>query len=81
MDTSVWLRLCILGILAASCRGIRQCLNGTTINVILLDDERSPWSLKFVKEEVLKAIETDSIINGNGIKTHQEIQHIDVCHI
>ncbi|XP_019938666.2 guanylyl cyclase C isoform X2 [Paralichthys olivaceus] len=40
-----------------------KCLNGTTINVILLDDEESPWSLKFVRGEILKAIETDSAIN------------------
>lgn len=63
--------MCALGILAPPCWGIRQCLDGVTINVILLDDEESPWSLKFVKGEILKATETDSAINaaqGNKIK-------------
>lgn len=60
------LQLCILGLFAASGWGIRQCLQGVTINVILLDDEDSPWSLKFVRGQILKAIETDSVINGNG---------------
>ncbi|XP_039990328.1 heat-stable enterotoxin receptor [Xiphias gladius] len=59
-----WLCLCALGILAPPCWGIRQCLDGVTINVILLDDEESPWSLKFVKGEILKATETDSAINA-----------------
>lgn len=67
-----WLTLCVLGILAAPCRGISPCLDGITINVILLDDEVSPWSLKFVKGEVLKAIETDKTIStteGNKIRS------------
>ncbi|XP_037611855.1 heat-stable enterotoxin receptor [Sebastes umbrosus] len=59
-----WLCLCFLGIVAAPCRGVRQCLAGITINVILLDDEESPWSLRYVKDEILKAIETDSTINA-----------------
>ncbi|XP_042364218.1 heat-stable enterotoxin receptor-like [Plectropomus leopardus] len=63
MGTGLWL-LCLLVILAASCRGIRQCLGGISINVILLHDEESPWSLKFVKREILKALETDSSINA-----------------
>lgn len=56
--------LCVLGILAAPCRGITHCLNGTTINVILLEDEMSPWSLKFVRRQILEAMETDSTINA-----------------
>lgn len=66
-----WLRLCVMGILAVPCRGIGQCLRGTTINVILLEDDQSPWSLKFVKGEILKAIETDKSISateGNKIQ-------------
>lgn len=43
--------------------GTKQCLNGIVINVILLDDEESPWSLKYVKGAILKAIEKDSAIN------------------
>lgn len=56
--------LCVLGILAAPCPGITQCLDGNTINVILLEDKVSPWSLNYVKKEILKAIETDSTINA-----------------
>ncbi|XP_022598101.1 heat-stable enterotoxin receptor-like [Seriola dumerili] len=64
-----WLCLCALGILAAPCRGIGRCLNGITMNVILLDDEESPWSLKFVRGEILEAIEIDSAINAaEGMK-------------
>uniref|UniRef100_UPI0037E8CC1A guanylyl cyclase C n=1 Tax=Semicossyphus pulcher TaxID=241346 RepID=UPI0037E8CC1A len=59
-----WLCLCVLGItIFAPCRGIKKCVDGITINVILLDDEVSPWSLKFVKGKILKAIETDASIN------------------
>uniref|UniRef100_A0A3B4X711 Guanylate cyclase n=1 Tax=Seriola lalandi dorsalis TaxID=1841481 RepID=A0A3B4X711_SERLL len=48
---------------------IGRCLNGITINVILLDDEESPWSLKFVRGEILEAIEIDSAINtAEGMK-------------
>lgn len=61
---SWWLRLCTLGILAAPCRGAGQCLNRITINVILLDDEESPWSLQYVAGQIQKAIETDSAINA-----------------
>ena len=64
-----WLCLCTLGIFAAPFRVMGQCPNGTTINVILLEDESSPWSLNFVKGLVLKAIATESAIHpGNGKK-------------
>lgn len=62
-----WLCLCTLGILAARVMG--QCPNGTTINVILLEDEVSPWSLNFVKEVVLKAIAKETASHpANGKK-------------
>lgn len=72
MGSGSWL-LClfIFGILVASCPGVGQCGSGITINVILLDDEDSPWSLQHVEGEILKAIEKDSAINaaqGNEIK-------------
>ncbi|XP_034000867.1 heat-stable enterotoxin receptor-like, partial [Trematomus bernacchii] len=57
-----WLCLCVLGFVAAQCRG--RCLNGIAINVILLEDEESPWSLRFVRGQIEKAIETDSSINA-----------------
>lgn len=62
MATWWWLRL--LAVVAAPCRGVEQCLEGVTINVILLEDEESPWSLRLVKDKILKAIETDSTINA-----------------
>lgn len=80
MGTVRWsLSLCVLGIVAAPCRGIDQCLDGITFNVILLDDEESPWSLKFVKEEILKAVETDKSIHateGNKIYITKELLYI-----
>uniref|UniRef100_A0A665UCY7 Guanylate cyclase n=1 Tax=Echeneis naucrates TaxID=173247 RepID=A0A665UCY7_ECHNA len=57
-----WLCLCAL-CLIAPCQGIRKCMNGITINVILLEDEESPWSLRFVKGVILDAIEIDSAVN------------------
>lgn len=69
-----WLCLCTLGIFAAPFRVMGQCPNGTTINVILLEDESSPWSLNFVKGLVLKAIATESAIHpGNGNKYNHKI--------
>uniref|UniRef100_A0AAQ4PED9 Guanylate cyclase n=1 Tax=Gasterosteus aculeatus aculeatus TaxID=481459 RepID=A0AAQ4PED9_GASAC len=59
-----WWWLCLLAVVAAPCRGVEQCLEGVTINVILLEDEESPWSLRLVKDKILKAIETDSTINA-----------------
>uniref|UniRef100_A0A8C4HNC2 Guanylate cyclase n=1 Tax=Dicentrarchus labrax TaxID=13489 RepID=A0A8C4HNC2_DICLA len=56
-----WLCFCVLGILAVPCQGIRP--EEITIDVILLDDEASPWSLKFVKGEIEKAMETVNTIN------------------
>ncbi|XP_029312186.1 heat-stable enterotoxin receptor [Cottoperca gobio] len=65
MGAGWWkLCLCVLRIVAAPCWGIRPCPEGATINVILLEDEESPWSLRFVRGEIQKAIETDSTINA-----------------
>ncbi|XP_028263500.1 heat-stable enterotoxin receptor-like [Parambassis ranga] len=57
---ALWLCLCTWVCVG----GTKQCLNGIVFNVILLDDEESPWSLKYVKGEILKAIEKDSAINA-----------------
>ncbi|XP_059179970.1 guanylyl cyclase C [Centropristis striata] len=59
-----WLCLGVVGILAASCQGVEEALENITINVILLEDEESPWSLEFVKREIKKAVELDSTINA-----------------
>lgn len=69
-----WLSLCLLGILAAPSGADRPCMHGFTINVILLDDDDSFWSLKYVKGEILKAIETDKALNPEG-KTQERCSH------
>ncbi|XP_061611732.1 guanylyl cyclase C isoform X3 [Phyllopteryx taeniolatus] len=62
MASSRWLLLLfIFETLMASHHGIRQCLRGVSMNVILLDDEESPWSLKFVRGQILKALESESV--------------------
>lgn len=69
-----WICFCVLWILTGPCRGIN--LDELTIDVILLDDEESPWSLKFVKDEILKAIELDQTVNaadGNTIRKHKDV--------
>ncbi|MEQ2311086.1 hypothetical protein AMECASPLE_016016, partial [Ameca splendens] len=61
---SWWLLLFTFGVIAASCRGNRHCMNGITINVILLEDDESPWSLKYMKKQILKAIADDTAIGS-----------------
>ncbi|KAK3559596.1 hypothetical protein QTP86_013563 [Hemibagrus guttatus] len=49
----------------------QSCLNGKYLmNVVLLQDGVSPWSMNFVKPEVMKAIETDAEINYSNGVTH-----------
>uniref|UniRef100_A0A671MAU4 Guanylate cyclase n=1 Tax=Sinocyclocheilus anshuiensis TaxID=1608454 RepID=A0A671MAU4_9TELE len=44
-----------------------SCFNGTLLmNVILLDDDVSPWSINFVKSVVLRAVGNDSEISEDG---------------
>lgn len=62
--SSWWLGLLVFGLLVVLCGGSRQCVSGVIINVILLEDQESPWSLKYVKREILEAIEEDSAINA-----------------
>ncbi|KAK2820861.1 hypothetical protein Q5P01_023820 [Channa striata] len=64
-----WLCTCALGILVAPCWATTPCPDGITLNVILLQDEESPWSLNLVQGEIQKAIEIDSAINADkGMK-------------
>ncbi|XP_028990788.1 guanylyl cyclase C isoform X2 [Betta splendens] len=63
-QSGCWLEFCILGIIAASFPSIASSQDEITINVILLQDEESPWSLNFVEGQILKAIEVDSAINA-----------------
>lgn len=36
---------------------IRSCTNRSLINVILMNDDESPWSMKFVRGKVEQAID------------------------
>ncbi|XP_056152809.1 guanylyl cyclase C [Lampris incognitus] len=56
--------LCVLVLVAGRCRAIKDCLDGIQINVIEMDDDEFPWSLKLVEHAVREAIEQDSLING-----------------
>lgn len=47
---------------AGQSSGIRECLDGIMMNVILLN--KSPWSMKYVKGAVLDAIAADAKINA-----------------
>lgn len=69
-----WLLLCTLGVLAASCRGDGHCLDGITINVILLEDMESPWSLMYVQRKILEAIKKDAAISMEEGKHEQKHQ-------
>lgn len=54
----------VLLMFAAWLPGVGSSRDEIPINVILLQDDESPWSLNFVQGQILKAIETDSAING-----------------
>ncbi|XP_038156958.1 heat-stable enterotoxin receptor [Cyprinodon tularosa] len=58
-----WLIVFTFWAFAALCRGNGQCGTGITINVILLEDEESPWSLKYVESEIEEAVLKDNNIN------------------
>uniref|UniRef100_A0A673JE74 Guanylate cyclase n=1 Tax=Sinocyclocheilus rhinocerous TaxID=307959 RepID=A0A673JE74_9TELE len=46
---------------SANCVLVRGCRNSSvTLNVVLLEDENSPWSLKFVKDAVEMAVEEEN---------------------
>lgn len=63
---SWWASVCVLALLAAPGGRAGPCTHGFAINVIMLDDEQSSWSLKYVKGEILKAIELDKALNAEG---------------
>ncbi|XP_051530664.1 guanylyl cyclase C [Myxocyprinus asiaticus] len=67
MDYSKWLFACLLWTLLNQSHLVSEsCFNGTfKMNVVLLDDDVSPWSINFVKPAVMRAIEYDSSINFN----------------
>uniref|UniRef100_A0A3B4Z9V0 Guanylate cyclase n=1 Tax=Stegastes partitus TaxID=144197 RepID=A0A3B4Z9V0_9TELE len=53
-------------LLMSPCEATKNCLDGTSISVILLEDGKSPWSMKFVKGEILKAIDMEPSVNSAG---------------
>ncbi|KAM6951130.1 guanylyl cyclase C [Aplochiton taeniatus] len=65
MDFRDWWTLFVtLTLVIDRCKGIQECLNRTMLNVVLLNDDISPWSMKFVKGAVEMAITLDAEING-----------------
>ncbi|CAL8283980.1 unnamed protein product [Merluccius merluccius] len=49
---------------------ITHCNNGSVINVILLNDDQAPWSMKFVEKKVTEAIELNSQLNADAGMSH-----------
>ncbi len=47
--------LCVSGFDVLRCRN-----SSVTLNVVLLEDENSPWSLKFVEDTVKMAVEEEN---------------------
>lgn len=80
-----WLDLCVLAALAAPFGDATQCMDGIDFNVILLDDENSPWGLQYVKGEVTKAIEEDKHVGEEeGTRPHVALRctlasHVLIC--
>uniref|UniRef100_A0A8C9VR60 Guanylate cyclase n=1 Tax=Scleropages formosus TaxID=113540 RepID=A0A8C9VR60_SCLFO len=78
-----WLSACAVLVVATQFLPVSPCLDGKyLLNVILMEDEGSPWSLSYVKGPVLRAVDTDAqlnleagidrnlTINFNGFKTN-----------
>ncbi|XP_017338107.1 guanylyl cyclase C isoform X1 [Ictalurus punctatus] len=63
-----WIFVCLWSLTS----GLNQsCLNGEYLmNVVLLQDDVSPWSLNFVQPAVMKAIKFDAEINYSNDVTH-----------
>ncbi|XP_030195984.1 heat-stable enterotoxin receptor [Gadus morhua] len=64
MDVRLCLIMSTLNLVFGDSQKIQHCKNGSLINVVLLNDNESPWSMKFVKGKVLEAIELNSQINA-----------------
>uniref|UniRef100_A0A8C9RX24 Guanylyl cyclase C n=1 Tax=Scleropages formosus TaxID=113540 RepID=A0A8C9RX24_SCLFO len=80
---NLWLSACAVLVVATQFLPVSPCLDGKyLLNVILMEDEGSPWSLSYVKGPVLRAVDTDAqlnleagidrnlTINFNGFKTN-----------
>ncbi|XP_073683864.1 guanylyl cyclase C [Garra rufa] len=79
MDYRIWLFACLSWTLLRQSYFMKEsCFNGTLLmNVILLDDDVSPWSINFVKPAVMRAAGSDSedevnrqlLVKFRGFKT------------
>ncbi|KAM4624528.1 guanylyl cyclase C [Polymixia lowei] len=65
-----WLWMFSLALVLDPCRGINRCQDEILINVVLLDDDESPWSMKFARGLIEEGIRRDSEINGLGVKNN-----------
>uniref|UniRef100_A0A8C8LV62 Guanylate cyclase n=1 Tax=Oncorhynchus tshawytscha TaxID=74940 RepID=A0A8C8LV62_ONCTS len=66
---SLW--VCWLVLIVGRCEATYPpCLDGIMMNVVLLDDDVSPWSMKFVRGAVERAIQHDAELTccPNGVK-------------
>ncbi|XP_023670189.1 guanylyl cyclase C [Paramormyrops kingsleyae] len=64
MRGGCWLRSCALLIVGLQCPVVTACLEGNyLINVILMEDLVSPWSIHLVQGPVERAIDTDEKLN------------------
>uniref|UniRef100_A0A8C7LIJ9 Guanylate cyclase n=1 Tax=Oncorhynchus kisutch TaxID=8019 RepID=A0A8C7LIJ9_ONCKI len=56
-----WVCVCWMVLIAGRCEAIYpHCLDGIMMNVVLLDDDISPWSMTFVRSAVESAIQLDA---------------------
>ncbi|XP_056308972.1 guanylyl cyclase C [Danio aesculapii] len=67
--------LCWVSLLGVSGFDVLSCKNSSvTLNVVLLEDENSPWSLKFVKDVVETAVEDQNKQNhAEGLDFHIKV--------
>ncbi|XP_063076964.1 guanylyl cyclase C [Engraulis encrasicolus] len=65
LPPQLWINICLLTLILDGCASVSlPCLKGiTTINVILLDDDVSPWTINSVREAVDEALVIDGSIN------------------
>uniref|UniRef100_A0A674CCK9 Guanylate cyclase n=1 Tax=Salmo trutta TaxID=8032 RepID=A0A674CCK9_SALTR len=64
-----WVCVCWMVLIAGRCETIYpHCLDGIMMNVVLLDDDISPWSMTFVRSAVESAIQLDAELPCKRVK-------------
>uniref|UniRef100_A0A8C8JWY2 Guanylate cyclase n=1 Tax=Oncorhynchus tshawytscha TaxID=74940 RepID=A0A8C8JWY2_ONCTS len=64
-----WVCVCWMVLIAGRCEAIYpHCLDGIMMNVVLLDDDISPWSMTFVRSAVESAIQLDAELPCKRVK-------------